>query len=144
MPEGKSPVPEKKTKSAPLTDMQKEALRKWYAEPKNLKEIDKFIRAAAWVELEEYVHMVSLFPLSRHDKLPEYMKTEDGELLFPCNLNPRVNMEGWQDAIEVGWQVVEENQKLSRDELHLKIKKMQDDDWETFMKRAEERKASKK
>jgi len=144
MPEEKNPMPgKKKDLSAPLTDEQKAALKKWYLESGNLEKIDKFIKCAGWVELEEYVHMVALFPLSRHELLPEYMKNQEGKTLFPCNLNPRNNVEGWQDATEVGWQVVQETHGLSRDELHLKIKNIQDDDWEVFLKRAEKRKKEK-
>lgn len=127
-----------------LTDTQRAAVKRWYQEDECITQVRSLIEKAGWLQLEEYVQMIALFPLSRHDTLPEYMRDEEGKPLFKCNLNPRNNLEGWRDAIEIGWQVMEETFKMSRDELHIKIRDLQEDDWDRFVKDAEARVQNKR
>jgi hypothetical protein len=67
------------------------------------------------------------------------LKKDDGEALLP-NLNPRNNQEAWDDAIEVGWSVVEAELGVSRDQVHAEIGEQQKDSWDDFMKSIEQRK----
>ncbi|MFH1998572.1 MAG: hypothetical protein ABIK28_02775, partial [Planctomycetota bacterium] len=72
--------------------------------------------------------------------LPDFMKTTDGKPLFPTGLNPIKDLEGWQDAIEVGWAVTEEKTGISMEFVQGKIREEKDADWEVFIKSVEERK----
>ena len=92
------------------------------------------------LDLEEWVQKGCLIPLSKHDQLPEYMKNEDGTPLFPGNLDPRESEDEWQDAIEIGWNVIEKVFGISNDNRHKKIQNMVDDDWQAFLKSVEKRK----
>jgi len=123
-----------------LSDIQKNALQEWYSQDWILDGVRGLMQAAKWEELEEYVHMDALLPIGRHDALPVYMRNEKGAPLFPDNLNPTANLEGWQDAIEVGWTVVEQKLGLSHDTVHVKIRDAQDQDWESFTRRHEGKK----
>jgi hypothetical protein len=122
-----------------LDDNQKEALRRWYRQPKILDEARKRIEDDYWEDLEELVHMRSLMPLVRTADLPDYLKTEDGQALLP-SLDPRGNLEAWQDAIEVGWEVIEAELGVSHDDVHRAIGKQQKGDWAEFMDSIEKRK----
>lgn len=122
-----------------LDDRQKEALRRWYRRPEILDQARKRIEREYWEDLEELVHMRSLMPLGRRQDLPDYLKTDEGEALLP-SLDPRANLEAWQDAIEVGWEVVESELGVSRDQVHAAIGKQQKEDWGDFMKSVEQRK----
>jgi hypothetical protein len=84
--------------------------------------------------------MTSLMPLSRTDQLPDYLLGEDGKSLLPNNASPMKDVEEWQDAIEVGWEVMERELGLSRDDMHRSIAQRQGDDWDAFLKDAEGRK----
>jgi hypothetical protein len=84
--------------------------------------------------------MRCLFPLARHSELPDYLKDDEGKPLFPTNLNPKEDLEKWQDAIEVGWEVVEKKFGLHHDDVHRSIAREQKEDWAQFMARYEERK----
>jgi hypothetical protein len=128
-----------KTREAMLDDRQKDALRRWYAQPKVLDEARRRIKDKYWEDLEEFLHMRALFPLGRTDELPDYLKTEDGKPLLP-SVDPRNNQEAWQDAIEIGWEVVEAELGVSRDEVHRAIGQQQRDTWDEFMKSIERRK----
>ena len=123
-----------------LSDIQKQALREWYSKGRVLDEVRRLMQAGKWEELEEYVHRDALMPLGSHDSLPAYMLDDKGEALFPDNLNPTVNLEGWQDAIEVGWTVVEEKLGLAHDTVHVKIRDAQNRDWDDFTRRLDEKK----
>ena len=83
------------------------------------------------------------FPLSKHGQLPDYMKAEGDKPLFPSNLNPMNDEELWQDAIEIGWAVVEEKLGVSMEFVQKQIRSEIDDDWDRFMKSVEERKKSR-
>ena len=122
-----------------MNDEQKEALRQWYRRPKVLDEARKLIKNKYWEDLEEHLHMRSLVPLGRTQELPDYLKKDDGSPLLP-SVHPGTNLEAWQDAIEVGWEVVNSELGITRDEVHSLIGKQQVDSWDDFMKRFEERK----
>lgn len=122
-----------------LDDKQKDALGRWYRRPEILDQARERIETEAWEDLEELIHMRSLIPLGRTQDLPEYLKTAGGEALLP-SVDPRANLEGWQDAIEVGWAVIESELGVSHDAVHAAIAKQQKDGWDDFMKSVEQRK----
>ena len=126
-----------------LTEREHDALVQWYSQKEILDETKRLIRAKAWERLEEHLHMRCLFALSRHSELPDFMRDDDGGPLFPTNLNPGNDLEKWQDGIEVAWEVVEKELSLTHDEVHRRIAAEQKVDWETFVKRAEERRKSR-
>lgn len=125
---------------ARLNDKQLEALRSWYAQDWILDKVRVLWKSEEWEELEEFIHKGAIMPLGRHDALPAYMLDEQGKTLFPDNLSPIGNEEGWQDGIEVGWEVVEKELGLAHDTVHVKIRDLQNSDWDDFIRRAEERK----
>lgn len=118
-----------------LDDTQKKALATWYAQDWILDKVRELRQANRWEELEEFVHRDALMPLGKHDKLPDYMRNDEGKTLFPDNLNPIANLEGWQDAIEVGWAVMNDKLGLSQDEVHIRIRDIQNADWDDFLNR---------
>ncbi len=123
-----------------LNDKELEAVRLWYSQPHVLEEVRRLVADNELMLLEEYLHMTCLFPLARHSELPEFMRKEDGSPLFPHNFNPKVALEAWQDAIEVGWQVVESETGLSHDEANRRMAREEQEDWERFLKSVEQRK----
>jgi hypothetical protein len=122
-----------------LDDIQKDALRRWYRQPKILDEARKRIEDKYWEDLEELLHMRSLIPLGRTQDLPDYLMTGEGQPLLP-SVDPRSNQEAWQDAIDVGWEVVQAELGISRDEVHAAIGKQQKENWDDFMQSIERRK----
>ena len=122
-----------------LEDKHKDALRQWYRQPRILDEARQLIARKRWEELEQLIHMRSLMPLTRAGELPDYLKTDDGSALLP-SVDPRSNLEEWQDAIEVGWEVVEAELGVSHDDVHRSIGNLQKDDWDAFTKSVDERK----
>jgi hypothetical protein len=122
-----------------LDDKQKDALRRWYRRPEVLDEARKRIEDDYWEDLEELIHMRSLMPLARTKELPDYMKTAEGEAILP-SLDPRGNLEGWQNAIEVGWEVIEAELGVGHDDVHRAIGKQQKSNWADFMESVEKRK----
>ena len=120
-------------------DKQKDGLRRWYRRPEILEQARKRVETESWEDLEELIQMRSLIPLSRTQELPDYLRTEDGEALLP-SVDPRGNLEGWQDAIEVGWEVIESDLGKTRDEVHEAIGKQQKDTWTEFVESVEQRK----
>ncbi len=123
-----------------LSELERQAVRQWYSQPEILEHVREYIGKGDMVLLEEYLHMTCLFPLSRHSQLPEFMKKEDGSPIFPHNLNPKVALEAWQDAIEIGWEVVEAETGLSRDEVNARIAREEEEDWQRFLQSVEQRK----
>jgi len=117
-----------------------DALVRWYHEPELLAQARKLVERQSWEELEEYLHMTCLFPLSRHSELPDYMRNEEGKPRFPTNLNPKKDLEKWQDAIEIGWDMVREQFSLTHDEIHRHVAREQRQDWDAFMESVEQRK----
>jgi len=126
-----------------LNDKQKDGLGQWYRQPKILDEARRLVVAKEYESLEEHIQMRSLFALSRHQELPDFMKDEEGKPLMPHNAHPRDDVEEWRDVIEVGWEVVEAEFGMSRDEIHLAIKGQQESSWETFLQTVDERKQQK-
>ena len=122
-----------------LDDTQKDALRRWYRRSEVLDEARRCIDRDYWEDLEEHIQMRSLMPLVRTADLPDYLKKENGEALLP-SLNPRNDQEAWEDAVAIGWEVVEAELGISHDDVHGKIGRQQKDDWDAFMKSVEERK----
>jgi hypothetical protein len=122
-----------------LDDREREALRRWYAEPEVKDQARKHIENKDWEELEELIQMHSLFRLERREGLPDYLKTDEGQPLLP-SLNPRANLEAWQDAIEVGWEVVASELGVQQDDVHRAIGKRQQEDWDSFVRSVEARK----
>jgi hypothetical protein len=122
-----------------LTDREHDALVQWYSQPEILDEARRLARAEQWEDLEEHLQMRCLFALSRHSKLPGFMRDEEGNPVFPTNLNPANDLEKWRDGIEVAWEVVEKEFGLTHDDIHRRIAVEQKTDWEAFKKRAEER-----
>jgi hypothetical protein len=123
-----------------LDDRQKDAIRRWYARPEIVEKARELKQQGRWEDLEEHVHMLSLTPLSRIDQLPDYLKQEDGKPLIPSNLNPQKDIEGWRDAIEVGWEVMDREIGVSQELVNQNIARRQDENWDEFMKSVEARK----
>lgn len=123
-----------------LSDVEAAALRRWYARPEVLVRARQLHDGGLLEELEELLHRSSLLPLSDHEALPDYMRDEQGGPLFPTNLNPMRDEVKWQDAIEIGWEVVEQKLGISHDDVHRAIAKEQNEDWEAFLEDVERRK----
>ena len=127
---------------AGLNDGQKKALRRWYSQQQVLDEALAFVDDGDWLGMEEYLHRDALMPLARIDQLPEFMRDENGTPFFPTGIDPAANLEVWQDAIEVGWEVMEKERGINHDRVHKEIAKIEQDDWDRFLRGAEERKKS--
>jgi hypothetical protein len=123
-----------------LDDRQKGALRRWYARPEVVDKARELSRQERWEDLEEHVQMASLMPLGRIEQLPDYLLAEDGKPLLPNNASPLNDVEEWQDAIEVGWEIIERELGVSQEHVHRSIARRQGDDWDAFMKDVERRK----
>jgi hypothetical protein len=120
-----------------LDDRQKDAVRRWYARPEIVDKARALHREGRWEDLEEHVNMLSLMPLSDVDRLPDYLRQEDGKPLIPGNLNPQKDIEAWRDAIEVAWEVMESEIGVSQALLHQSIAQKQEGDWNEFLKSVE-------
>ena len=127
-----------------MNEKETAALTAWYSREKLLDQFKHLIDKEQWEELEEHLQMRCLFPVSRHSELPDYMLDDEGNPLFPTNLNPTKNLEIWRDAIELGWAVIEEKFNLAHDDLHRMVAKEQHEDWAAFMARYEQRKAAER
>jgi len=124
---------------ARLSDRQRKALRQWYSQPQVLGKAVAYLDDNDWSGMEEYLHRDALIPIARIDQLPEFMHDENGAPFFPSGIDPVGNLEIWQDAIEVGWEVMETERGISHDRVHKEIAKIERDDWDRFIRRAEER-----
>jgi len=127
---------------AGLSDRQEMALRQWYSQTQVLDTALAFLDDGNWSGMEEYLHRDALMPIARIDELPEFMLDEKGTPFFPTGIDPSANLQLWQDAIEVGWEVMERERGISHDRVHQEIAKIEQDDWDSFIRRAEERKKS--
>lgn len=127
---------------AGLSDRQEMALRQWYSQTQVLDKALAFLDDGNWSGMEEYLHRDALMPIARIDQLPEFMHDENGTPFFPTGIDPSGNLQLWQDAIEVGWEVMENERGISHDRVHQEIAKIEQDDWDSFVRRAEERKKS--
>ncbi|MFH1808147.1 MAG: hypothetical protein ABIJ09_05345 [Pseudomonadota bacterium] len=123
-----------------LSDREREAIERWYAQDKVVDRARALYEDQQDDELEEHLHMLALVPLSRHNELPDFMLDDAGKPLFPGNLNPRADEGKWQDAIEIGWQVMQQKLGFSHDDIHRRIAELQQKDWQEFLARAEQRK----
>lgn len=120
---------------------EREALKRWYAEPRVIERAQELIEEREYQQLEDYLHKTCLLPLSKHDQLPDYLRdTETGKPLFPTNLNPLKDEEKWQDAIDVGWEVIREKLGVGHDDIHRGIATIQEKDWQAFIESVEKRK----
>jgi len=126
-----------------LNDVEQAAIRQWYGQDHLLADARQLIAREAYEQLEELLHRRALLPLSRHGELPDFMRNNEGQPLFPTNLDPREDEELWQSAIELGWEVLLEATGLSQAEIHRRIASRQDDDWQAFLASVEERKSQR-
>jgi hypothetical protein len=124
---------------AGLSDQQKKALTLWYSQPQILDEALSYLDDGDWSGMEEYLHRDALVPIARIERLPEFMRDESGAPFFPTGINPVTNLEAWQDAIEIGWEVLEKERGISHDRVHQEIARIEKEDWDSFVRRAEER-----
>lgn len=127
-----------------LDEMEHAALTRWYSQEHLLEKARAFADAGDLEYLEEFVHKTALWPLGRHENLPDFMLDDEGKPVFPNNLDPRADEDKWQDAIEVGWEVMAAKIGVSHDDVHREVAKEQQDEWALFMKSVEERKKKKK
>ena len=127
---------------AGLSDRQEMALRQWYSQPQVLDKALAFLDDGNWSGMEEYLHRDALMQIARIDELPKFMLDENGTPFFPTGIDPSANLQLWQDAIEVGWEVMERERGIGHDRVHQEIAKIEQDDWDSFIRRAEERKKS--
>lgn len=123
-----------------LNDVEREALRRWYARTEVLERARELGDAGEYEQLEGWLHKGCLIPLGRHGDLPDYMCDDSGKPLFADDLNPGVDLEIWQDAIEVGWEVMRDELGLSHDDVHKAIAVEQQDEWQAFLDSVEQRK----
>jgi hypothetical protein len=123
-----------------LSDHERRALEQWYSREEVLATVRRLHEAQDDEDLEEYLHRICLLPLSRHSDLPDFMRDHDGQPLFPSNLNPTVDLDKWQDAIEVGWAVMQRTLGISHDDLHKRMAERQQKDWQAFLASVERRK----
>ena len=123
-----------------LSDEQKDALGKWFRQAHVADRTRHLIESGRLAELEDWIQRECLFPIGRHEKLPDFMQDGDGETLFPSNLNPRVDLDGWQDAIEIGWDCVEHDFAIGKKDYHQRVDKIAQDDWQAFLDSVETRK----
>jgi hypothetical protein len=123
-----------------LTDREREAVTLWYSEDRVLENAKRLVAERDYQQLEEYLHKTALFPLGKHDQLPDYMRDDEGKPLFATNLDPRADEDKWQDAIEVAWEVIHLKFGISHNDIHRKLATEQDRDWDAFIKSVEERK----
>jgi len=122
-----------------LDETQRDAIARWYSQQDVLAEAQRLCDAGAHEELEGYLHRTCLLPIGRHDALPDFMRDADGKTLFPTNLNPGEDEEGWQDAIEIGWDVMQDRLGFSHDDIHRAIAAEQQDEWQAFLASVEQR-----
>jgi hypothetical protein len=123
-----------------LNEEQKEALRKWYRRTEVIDQARRLIENESWEDLEEHIHMYTLMPLRRPSDLPDYLKNDKGKALIPSNCSPMNSVEDWQDAIEVGWEVISAVLGVDQAKVNRAIKGNEDRNWESFMKSVEQRK----
>jgi len=123
-----------------MNEKEKQALQRWYSQDWILAAVRKALDSEDWDTLEATVQKHALLPLGKHSQLPDYMRDDAGKPLFPTSLSPLQDMEGWQDAIEIGWAVIADKTGISMEAVQAKIRAEIDADWEVFMKSVEERK----
>ena len=127
-----------------LNDKEREALTRWYSRDEVVAQAKKLFDQKEFHKLEDFLQKTVIFPLGRHDALPDYMRDDEGEPLFPTNLDPRVDVEKWRDAVEVAWTVMKDRNGFGQDDIHKNIAQLQQDDWDSFMKSVDEREKARK
>lgn len=123
-----------------LSDRERRALEQWYSREEVKATARRLYEAKDEEDLEDYVHRGCLLPLSNHFELPDFMRNEDGHPLFSTNLNPGADLEKWQDAIEIGWAVLEREIGIRHDDIHKRVAERQKDDWAAFLDSVDRRK----
>jgi hypothetical protein len=128
--------------TAPVFDeTRREALERWFDCDEVLDRVRAWNEAERWLDLEEYVRQGRLIPLTLRQGLPDWLLTDEGLPLFTTeDLHPGTNHEGWAAAVDIGWEVIERRLGIERKTVHAHIDRIQEDDWERFMKSVEERK----
>ena len=126
-----------------LTQTEREAIERWYSEEQVIQGARRLIAERDYLQLEEYIHKTVLIPLGKQEKLPDYLRNEEGKPLFPTNLDPRADEDQWQDAIEVGWEVIHLKLGVSHNDVHRSVADEQDRDWQAFIASVEERKKAR-
>lgn len=118
----------------------REALRRWYGRDECIEKLRALAEAENWFDLEQYVRQDGLMPLVFRDDLPDWLVQEDGKPVFtPADLHPGNNREGWAEAVEIGWAVVEERLGVARSMVEGHMDSVAEADWDRFMKSVEER-----
>ena len=126
--------------SAVFDEIHRQALERWFDCDEVLNKIRAWQETEQWIKLEEYVRQDRLLPLTLRGDLPDYLYRETGEPLFTANdLHPGTNHEGWAAAIDIAWEVIEKRIDIKRKDVHARIDRIQEDDWDRFMKSVEER-----
>jgi hypothetical protein len=122
-------------------ETRRKALERWYDRDEVLNPLRTWLEKEKWYELEQYVRQDALLPLTFRDHLPDWMRDEEGEPLFSVeHLHPGQNPEGWGEAVDIGWSVVERRLDVERDDVVARIEKIQEDDWQRFLESVERRK----
>lgn len=123
-----------------LTEAERNALITWYSRQEVLDEAKRLFEVHRFQDMEDYLHKSCLMPLGRHDALPDDMRDDEGNPLFPNNLDPRVVFDRWQDAVEVCWEVMTDKLGISHDDVHRGVAELQSRDWDSFIESVEQRK----
>jgi hypothetical protein len=122
-------------------EKRREAMKRWYDRPETLEGFRKLYDAGQIYEAEQYVRQDALLPLTFRDQLPDWLRNEEGEPLFTVDmLHPGTGREGWAEAVEIGWSVIEKRLGVKQADVIAHIEKEQEDDWNRFMASVEERK----
>ena len=122
-------------------ETRRNALKRWFEREEVLEPVRRWHEEGKWFELEEHVRQGALMPLTIRDGLPDWLFDEEGKpLLGAADLHPGTNREGWAEAVDIGWAVVEQRLGILRDDVVGRIEKIQEDDWERFLESVEERK----
>jgi hypothetical protein len=117
------------------------ALERWFGCDEVMDKIRAWNEAENWIDLEEYIRQGRLIPVTFRNDLPDYLLTDEGKPLFTTNdLHPGTNHDGWAEAVDIGWEVIEKRLGIERAAVHAKIDRLQADDWDRFMESVEERK----
>lgn len=127
-----------------LNETQSQALKRWYSQPEFIDKARALYADKAYEDLETFLHMTCLMPLSKHSTMPDYLLDEEGKPLFETNLDPRRDVDAWQDGIEVGWAVMEAELGINQDQIHRLIAEQQDHEWKSFLESVERRKEERK
>jgi len=122
-------------------ETQRDALRRWYGRDECIEKLRGLAADESWFELEQYVRQDGLMPLVFRDDLPDWLVTEEGKPVFTAaDLHPGNNREGWAEAVEIGWGVIEDRLSVKRAEVEGHIDDVAQADWDRWMESIERRK----